>query len=35
MRERVLMVGGTLSIGPAPDGGFAVEAELPLPVRAA
>ena len=35
MRERVLMVGGTLSIGPAPDGGFAVEAELPLPLRAA
>jgi len=35
MRERVLMVGGTLSIGTAPDGGFAVAAELPLPVRAA
>jgi signal transduction histidine kinase len=35
MRERVLMVGGTLSIGPAPDGGFAVEAELPVTVRAA
>ncbi len=35
MRERVLMVGGTLSIGPAPDGGFVVEAELPVPVRAA
>ena len=35
MRERVLMVGGTLSIGPEPDGGFTVAAELPLPVRAA
>jgi signal transduction histidine kinase len=34
MRERVLMVGGTLSIGPAEGGGFAVEAELPLPVPA-
>jgi signal transduction histidine kinase len=32
MRERAIMVGGTLTIGPAGGGGgFRVEAELPLP----
>jgi signal transduction histidine kinase len=30
MRERAIMVGGTLSAGPAEGGGFAVEAELPV-----
>jgi len=30
MRERAIMVGGTLTAGPADDGGFAVEAELPI-----
>jgi signal transduction histidine kinase len=30
MRERALMVGGTLSTGPADGGGFVVEAELPI-----
>jgi signal transduction histidine kinase len=30
MRERVSMLGGTLDIGPAPDGGFRVRARLPL-----
>jgi signal transduction histidine kinase len=30
MRERALMVGGTLKAGPGHDGGFAVEAELPI-----
>jgi signal transduction histidine kinase len=30
MRERAIMVGGTLSTGPADGGGFAVEAELPI-----
>jgi signal transduction histidine kinase len=29
MRERVAMVGGTLQAGPATEGGFAVEVELP------
>ena len=29
MRERAIMVGGTLTAGPADGGGFAVEAELP------
>ena len=31
MRERAIMVGGTLTVGSADGGGFAVEAELPLP----
>ena len=31
MRERAIMVGGTLSAGPAEGGGFAVEALLPIP----
>jgi signal transduction histidine kinase len=32
MRERAMMVGGTLTAGPAAEGGgFAVEAELPIP----
>ncbi len=30
MRERVEMLGGSLSAGPAPGGGFAVSAVLPL-----
>lgn len=30
MRERAIMVGGTLTAGPAENGGFAVEAELPI-----
>jgi signal transduction histidine kinase len=30
MRERVALLGGTLSAGPAPDGGFVVAAVLPL-----
>ena len=30
MQERAAMVGGTLRTGKAPDGGFLVEAELPL-----
>jgi signal transduction histidine kinase len=30
MRERAIMVSGTLTAGPAEDGGFAVEAELPI-----
>jgi signal transduction histidine kinase len=30
MRERAIMVGGTLSAGPADGGGFAVEADLPV-----
>jgi signal transduction histidine kinase len=30
MRERVELIGGSLSAGPAPDGGFAVSAVLPL-----
>ncbi len=34
MRERIAMVGGTLSTGPRPGGGFRISAELPLkPVR--
>ena len=31
MRERAGMVGGTLRVGPAPAGGFLVEAALPAP----
>jgi signal transduction histidine kinase len=30
MRERVAMLGGSLSAGPVPDGGFVVSAVLPL-----
>jgi signal transduction histidine kinase len=30
MRERVTLIGGSLSAGPAPDGGFVVSAVLPL-----
>ncbi len=30
MRERAIMVGGTLTVGPADGGGFAVDAELPI-----
>jgi signal transduction histidine kinase len=30
MRERAIMVGGTLSAGPAEGGGFSVDAELPI-----
>jgi signal transduction histidine kinase len=29
MRERVALLGGSLSAGPAPDGGFVVSAVLP------
>src|SRR5262245_48674869 len=32
MRERAIMVGGTLNSGPAEGGGFVVEAELPIEV---
>ncbi len=31
MRERVTAIGGRLHVGPRPEGGFAVHAELPLP----
>jgi signal transduction histidine kinase len=34
MHERVAMVGGTLQVGPADGGGFAVEASLPIGDRA-
>ena len=30
MRERVALLGGSLSAGPAPDGGYVVSAMLPL-----
>jgi signal transduction histidine kinase len=30
MRERVALLGGSLSAGPAPDGGFVVSAVLPI-----
>ncbi|TDT98335.1 signal transduction histidine kinase [Streptomyces sp. 846.5] len=33
MRERAATVGGTLTAGPEPRGGFLVRAELPLPPR--
>jgi signal transduction histidine kinase len=29
MRERATALGGTLEAGPAPDGGWRVQAELP------
>ena len=35
MRERASLVGGHLSAGPRPEGGFKVAARLPLPVPAA
>jgi signal transduction histidine kinase len=31
MRERAIMVGGTLTVGPGREGGFEVAAELPIP----
>ncbi|HEX2771072.1 MAG TPA: ATP-binding protein, partial [Micromonosporaceae bacterium] len=34
MSERAAMAGGRLSTGPAPHGGFLVEAVLPLPEAA-
>ena len=33
MRERTQLLGGTLRAGPAPEGGWAVDAELPTEVR--
>jgi signal transduction histidine kinase len=33
MRERVALLGGSLSAGPSPDGGFVVSAVLPLGTR--
>jgi signal transduction histidine kinase len=30
MRERVALLGGSLSAGPSPDGGFVVSAVLPF-----
>jgi signal transduction histidine kinase len=33
MRERVQLLGGTLRAGPAPEGGWAVDAELPTQVH--
>jgi signal transduction histidine kinase len=32
MTERVELLGGTLRAGPAPEGGWAVDAELPTEV---
>ncbi|MFE3470157.1 sensor histidine kinase [Streptomyces sp. B27] len=34
MRERVRLTGGTLDVGPLPDGGFRVAARIPLPPAA-
>ena len=31
MRERAVMLGGTLTLGPRPGGGYRVRAEIPLP----
>ncbi len=31
MRERATMLGGTLTLGPKPGGGFRVRAEIPIP----
>src|SRR5690606_10881421 len=31
MRERATMLGGTLSVGPRPGGGYRVRAQIPLP----
>ncbi len=31
MHERARAVGGTLTAGPRPGGGFRIDAELPLP----
>ncbi len=31
MRERAAMLGGTLTVGPRPGGGYRVRAEIPLP----
>ena len=33
MTERVQLLGGTLRAGPAPEGGWTVDAELPTEVR--
>ncbi|MDQ6938458.1 MAG: hypothetical protein M3140_12235 [Actinomycetota bacterium] len=35
MRERVALVGGRFEVGPGPDGGWRVHAELPVPPSAA
>jgi len=35
MRERAELIGGTLTMGPRPEGGFQVRASLPLPAHAA
>uniref|UniRef100_UPI0027E19597 sensor histidine kinase n=1 Tax=Actinotalea sp. C106 TaxID=2908644 RepID=UPI0027E19597 len=31
MRERAAMLGGTLTVGPRPGGGYRVRAEIPIP----
>jgi len=31
MRERAVMLGGTLAAGPRPGGGYRVRAEIPIP----
>jgi signal transduction histidine kinase len=33
MRERVQLYGGRIDVGPRPEGGFAVRAQLPLGAR--